>query len=249
MGMKVLVVGEVCNDITYFCDVSRISPEAPVPVADIVWKSRTDGMAGNVDSNLNAFGIDTTFLHQRLTQHIDKTRYVDMKSGQHLLRADSTHPNITPLDVSTIENINHYDAIVISDYNKGFITYHNVIQLRTLFNGPILIDSKKTDLGCFEGCIVKINELEHSRAQSVPRSTIVTLGSKGAMYDGKVYPSDEVKMFDVCGAGDTFLAGLTYKILQGDSIGPCIEFANKCAGIAVQHQGTYTLTKKDIESL
>ena len=247
--MNVLVVGEVCNDITYFCNVSRISPEAPVPVADLIWKSRTDGMAGNVDSNLRAFGIDTTFLHQRLTQHIDKTRYVDMKSGQHLLRADSTHPKITPLDVATIENINQYNAIVISDYNKGFVAYDTAIQLRTLFNGPILIDSKKTNLSCFEGCIVKINELEYSRAESVPRSTIVTLGSKGAMYDGKLYPSEEVRMFDVCGAGDTFLAGLTYKMLQGDSIGPCIEFANKCAGIAVQHQGTYTLKKKDIESL
>jgi sugar/nucleoside kinase (ribokinase family) len=56
-------------------------------------------------------------------------------------------------------------------------------------------------------------------------------------------------MFDVCGAGDTFLAGLTYKILQGEPIGPCIEYANKCAGIAVQHRGTYTLKKQDIESL
>ena len=247
--MKVLVIGELCRDETYYCDVSRISPEAPVPVADLVWKSTADGMAGNVNSNLKAFGIDTTFLHQRLTQHIHKTRYVDQKSGQHLLRADSTHPNITPLDVSDIDNINDYDAIVISDYNKGFITYHTAIQLRTLFNGPILIDSKKTDLRCFEGCIVKINELEYSRAESIPRSTIVTLGSKGAMYDGKVYPSEEVKMFDVCGAGDTFLAGLTYMMLQGEPIVPCIEFANKCAAIAVQHQGTYTLKKKDIESL
>ena len=249
MGMNVLVVGEICNDITYYCDVSRISPEAPVPVADLIWKGRAHGMAGNVNSNLNAFGIDTTFLHQRPTQHIDKIRYVEMKSGQHLLRADSTHPKITPLDVATIDNIDQYNAIVISDYNKGFVAYDTAIQLRTLFNGPILVDSKKTDLSCFEGCIVKINELEYSRAESVPKSTIVTLGSKGAMYDGKVYPSDEVKMFDVCGAGDTFLAGLTYKMLQGDSIGSCIEFANKCAGIAVQHQGTYTLTKKDIESL
>lgn len=247
--MNVLVVGEICKDVTYYCDVSRISPEAPVPVADLVWKSTTDGMAGNVNSNLKALGISTTFIHQSLRQQINKTRYVDQKSGQHLLRVDDTHPNITSLDVSTIENINDHDAIVISDYNKGFITYHNAIQLRTLFNGPILIDSKKTDLGCFEGCIVKINELEHSRAESIPRSTIVTLGSKGAMYDGKVYPSEQVKMFDVCGAGDTFLAGLTYMMLQGEPIGPCIEFANKCAGIAVQHRGTYTLKKKDIESL
>ena len=247
--MNVLVVGEVCSDITYYCEVSRISPEAPVPVADLIWKTAADGMAGNVNSNLKAFGIQTTFIHQSLLQHIDKTRYVDQKSGQHLLRVDSTHPDIVPLDVASIENIEDYDAIVISDYNKGFITYDNVAQLRTLFHGPILIDSKKTDLAHFEGCIVKINELEYNKAQSTPRSTIITLGSKGAMYDGQIYPSDKVKMFDVCGAGDTFLAGLTYMMLQREPIGPCIEFANKCAGIAVQHRGTYTLKKEDIELL
>lgn len=247
--MNVLVVGELCRDETYYCNVSRLSPEAPVPVADLVWKSIADGMAGNVNANLKAFGIDTTFFHQRLSQHINKTRYVDVKSGQHLLRADSTHPNITPFEVSCIEDITIYDAIVISDYNKGFVTYENVQQLRTLFKGPILIDSKKDDLAQFEGCIVKINELEYERAISIPRSTIVTLGSKGAMYDGTMYPSEQVKMFDVCGAGDTFLAGLTYKMLQGEPIGPCIEFANKCAGIAVQHSGTYTLKQQDIDSI
>jgi len=247
--MNVLVVGELCRDETYYCNVSRLSPEAPVPVADLVWKSMADGMAGNVNANLKAFGIDTTFAHQRLSQHINKTRYVDSKSGQHLMRADSTHPNITPFEVSSIQDVTIYDAIVISDYDKGFITYDNVQQLRTLFNGPILIDSKKDDLVQFEGCIVKINELEYEKAKSVPRSTIVTLGSKGAMYNGTTYPSDQVKMFDVCGAGDTFLAGLTYKMLQGEPIGPCIEFANKCAGIAVQHRGTYTLKKQDIDSI
>ena len=50
--MKVLLVGELCKDTTYYCDVSRMSPEAPVPVADLVWKSIADGMAGNVNSNL-----------------------------------------------------------------------------------------------------------------------------------------------------------------------------------------------------
>ena len=50
--MKVLLVGELCKDTTYYCDVSRMSPEAPVPVADLVWKSIADGMAGNVNSCL-----------------------------------------------------------------------------------------------------------------------------------------------------------------------------------------------------
>ena len=140
MGMNVLVVGEICRDVTYYCKVSRISPEAPVPVADLVWKSTAEGMAGNVNCNLVALGVNTTFVHQRLTQHIQKTRYVEQKSGQHLLRADNTHPSITPLDVSTIENIDEYDAIVISDYNKGFIEYSTCL----LYTSPSPRDRQKS---------------------------------------------------------------------------------------------------------
>lgn len=248
--MKVLLVGELCNDEYVYCDVNRVSPEAPVPVADINWINKMDGMAGNVANNLRAFGIDVLHYRNRADQGIKKVRYVDIKTGHHLLRVDTTHPNITPFDVRKVsDDLEQYDAIVISDYNKGYVTYEAVQQLRALFNGPILIDSKKDDLGQFEGCIVKINEDEYNKAKSLPRSLIVTLGSKGAMYNEQVFPSPPVEMFDVCGAGDTFLAGLTYKMLQGESIGPCIEYANKCAGIAVQHRGTYTLRKKDIESL
>jgi len=247
--MNVLVVGEVCNDITYYCEVSRISPEAPVPVADLIWKTSADGMAGNVNGNLRAFGIKTTFVHQPLQQHIDKTRYVDQKSGQHLIRVDSTHPNITPLDVPSIENIDHYDAIVVSDYNKGFVEYDTVKHLRKLYDGPIFIDSKKTDLGQFEGCIVKINESEYDSATSVPSNIIITKGSAGALYEDVMYPAVKADMFDVCGAGDTFLSGLVHKYLKGNNMGECIVFANKCAAIAVQHRGTYTLTTHDIESI
>lgn len=249
MGINVLVVGEVCNDNTYYCEVSRISPEAPVPVADLIWKSGADGMAGNVNSNLRAFGIKTVFVHQPLEKHINKTRYVDQKSGQHLIRVDDTHPNITPLDVTEIDNIDQYDAIVISDYNKGFVEYETVEHLRKLYKGPIFIDSKKKDLGRFKDCIVKVNESEYNHATSVPSNLIVTKGGAGALYEDVLYPAVKADMFDVCGAGDTFLTGLVFKYLKGSSMGECIEFANKCAAIAVQHRGTYTLTTHDIESL
>tara|TARA_R100000951_G_scaffold3267_2_gene4546 strand:+ start:18 stop:764 length:747 start_codon:yes stop_codon:yes gene_type:complete len=248
--MKVLVIGELCNDEYVYCKVDRVSPEAPVPVADIVRVNKMDGMAGNVANNLRAFDIEIDCHHNSRKQSIRKVRYVDEKTGQHLLRVDTTHPNIDPFDVTSVSSqLDQYNVIVISDYNKGFVTYKTVQQLRTLFKGPILIDSKKDDLGQFEGCIVKINEDEYNKAKSLPRSVIVTLGSKGAKYDNRVYASPSVKMFDVCGAGDTFLAGLTYKILQGEPIGPCIEYANKCAGVAVQQRGTYTLCKSDIQSL
>jgi len=253
--MKVLLIGELCRDETYYCNVSRISPEAPVPVADLIWKSSADGMAGNVNANLKAFGIEVDFVHQPLREHINKTRYVDQKSGQHLLRADSTNPNIKPCNVDDLPDLSQYDAVVVSDYNKGFVEYKTIKWLIDNYNvkgpvrGRIFIDSKKKDLGQFEGCIVKVNEQEYNDATSVPKATIVTLGGKGSMFNDKIYPAQQVDMFDVCGAGDTFLAGLVYKHLDKAFIHECIDYANKCAGIAVQHRGTYTLTKKDIESL
>jgi len=249
MNNKILLLGELCNDTTFYCEVSRISPEAPVPVADLIWRSCSDGMAGNVNNNLKAFGINTTFVHQSLQQQIDKTRYVDQKSGQHLIRVDNTHPNITPVDLSSIENIEDYNAIVISDYNKGFIQYDTVRHLRKIYSGPIFIDSKKKDLGQFDKCIVKVNESEYDNATSIPENIIVTKGGTGALYKDKLYPAVKADMFDVCGAGDTFLCGLVHKYLKGNDMGECIRFANKCAAIAVQHRGTYTLTTHDIESL
>ena len=59
----------------------------------------------------------------------------------------------------------------------------------------------------------------------------------------------EGKVFDVCGAGDTFLAALVYEFLKTKNMQTDIEFANKAAAIAVTHPGAYHLTKKDIESL
>jgi D-beta-D-heptose 7-phosphate kinase/D-beta-D-heptose 1-phosphate adenosyltransferase len=51
------------------------------------------------------------------------------------------------------------------------------------------------------------------------------------------------------GAGDTFLAALTYDYLYTKDISHAIMFANKAAAIAVQHQGTYVLNEQDVEHL
>ncbi len=56
-------------------------------------------------------------------------------------------------------------------------------------------------------------------------------------------------MFDVCGAGDTFMAALVFEYLHTKCFEKSIDFANKCARLAVQKFGTYTLTKKDIDDL
>jgi D-beta-D-heptose 7-phosphate kinase/D-beta-D-heptose 1-phosphate adenosyltransferase len=195
-----------------------------------------DGMAGNVRKNLEALGCDVQFLHGSTSK---KKRIIDQRSKQQLLRID----NDTASDPITIESeLPAYDAIVISDYNKGTVTYELVEDLRSRFKGPIFIDTKKTDLARFNGCYIKINKLEHKRATSLPddKWLIVTHGSDGAVWNGWVFPAEIVgDVTDVTGAGDTFLAAFAYEYLIQEYVQAAIKFAIRASGITVQHVGVY----------
>src|SRR5947209_526979 len=59
---RVLVVGDVMVDEWIWGSVSRISPEAPVPVVAVSDHSFTLGGAGNVANNLRALGARVTFV-------------------------------------------------------------------------------------------------------------------------------------------------------------------------------------------
>ncbi len=60
-AIKVLVVGDAILDEYLFGEVTRISPEAPVPVVLIRNEKTTLGGAGNVIKNLSAIGVKTEF--------------------------------------------------------------------------------------------------------------------------------------------------------------------------------------------
>jgi bifunctional ADP-heptose synthase (sugar kinase/adenylyltransferase) len=234
--LKILLIGDDCVDTYVYGTVDRISPEAPVPVFEPKYEIVLDGMAGNVRKNLEALGCDVKFLHGSTSK---KKRIIDQRSKQQLLRID----NDTASDPITIESeLPAYDAIVISDYNKGAVTYELVEDLRSRFKGPIFIDTKKTDLARFNGCYIKINKLEHKRATSLPddRWLIVTHGSDGAVWNGWVFPAEVVgDVTDVTGAGDTFLAAFAYEYLIQEYVQAAIKFAIRASGITVQHVGVY----------
>ncbi len=116
------------------------------------------------------------------------------------------------------------------------------------FKGPVFIDSKKTKLPK-KSCYVKINEDEYKKLDKPSKNLIVTKGGKGAEYKGKLYPGISVGVFDVCGAGDTFLSALVYFYLLYGRIEEAIPYANRAAAIAVQNFGTYVLTENDVKDL
>jgi D-beta-D-heptose 7-phosphate kinase/D-beta-D-heptose 1-phosphate adenosyltransferase len=239
---KILLIGDNCTDVYQYGTVDRISPEAPVPVFKFAHEESRPGMAGNVYNNLVALGCNVYAVYGETST---KTRLIDTRSKQQIVRIDNDVYS-DPIDVD-YNDLYLYDAIVISDYNKGSVSYELVENLRKQFTGPIFVDTKKTDVHRFEGCYVKINSLEYSRLTSFCSNLIVTEGDQGASLSGHTYPAPAVEVSDVCGAGDTFLAALTYGYLCTNSIENAIEFANRAASITVQHLGVYAPTLKDME--
>lgn len=241
--MKILLVGDNGIDQYQFGTVTRISPEAPVPVLNYTHTVTKPGMAANVQDNLLKLGCEVDFVHGVKT--CIKTRVIDSKTGQHLVRIDQDIPSrAVKIDYTDIDQ---YNAIIVSDYNKGSIEYETVEHLRKNYPGPIFVDTKKTDLARFEGCYVKINAVESAAAKTVPTELIVTLGRDGVKYKDYKFSTPQVEAFDVCGAGDTFLSALAYNYVLSQDIVTAIKFATRAASITIQHIGVYSPTLEEIE--
>ena len=240
---KVLLIGDSCTDEYIYGTCERLNPEAPVPILKYHRTEIRQGMAWNVKENLKSFGIQVYMLTN--DEKIIKTRYIDEKYNHQILRVD-TESLVKPMEYDLPKD--DFDAIVISDYDKGFITKEKLFHIVFTSRCPIFVDSKKTNLP-ETNCYIKINECESKRLRSKHNNLIITKGSGGAEFGGVNYPGKKVNVFDVVGAGDTFLSALVYFYLKYGRIEEAIPYANKAASIAVQNFGTYVLTEEDINDI
>lgn len=248
---KILLVGDSCQDIYHYGVCERLSPEAPVPILKEKSVEIKFGMAHNVKNNLASFEeLNVDFITNK--EIIKKHRFVDEKTKSHLLRVDEGESSIiSPLSLDKITN-DYYDMLIISDYNKGFLTYDICKSLTEKFKDiPIFVDTKKEDLGCFRNSIIKLNEKEYLSHKNLHKTSkiISTLGDRGAMFENIFFPTKKVDVYDVCGAGDVFLSCLAFKYLKTLDIKHSINFANKAASFSVTKFGTYVLTKKDFDEI
>ena len=99
---NVLVIGDTCTDEFIYGSAFRLAPEAPVPVFNPVYEETNKGMAGNVVANLQALGINTIFVSNN--EDVVKTRYVDDRSGQILLRVDK-NDKVNRISEQTLKGI------------------------------------------------------------------------------------------------------------------------------------------------
>jgi bifunctional ADP-heptose synthase (sugar kinase/adenylyltransferase) len=246
---KILLIGDSCKDVYHFGKSDRLSPEAPVPIFRETGVEIRDGMSANVKKNLESFGFEVEHLTNK--EEIEKHRFIEQTYNQQMFRFDRGEEKPL-LPCSSLPELKNYDAIVISDYNKGFITEKLIIELKikNKKNIPVFVDSKKTNLKIFDNFYVKVNEKEFANAKSIPENNlIVTLGAQGARWENKIYTSEEVEVFDVCGAGDVFLSSFVYGMIFYKNPVKSIMFANRCASLSVTKIGTYCLTKKEINDL
>ena len=236
------MIGDNCKDINQYGTIDRLSPEAPVPVFVPTYTETRDGMAGNVFNNLEALGCHVNYLHGETST---KTRIIDARSKQQIVRIDNDIES-TPITFETnIPNV--YDAIVVSDYNKGTVSYELIEELIAT-KIPVFVDTKKTDLERMQGAWVKINDLEYSKITSECSGLIVTHGANGAsvIHHDITCPAPNVEVADVTGAGDTFLAALVFKYLHTNDIKQAVDFAILASSVTVQHFGCYSPTIEEI---
>ena len=245
--MKILVIGDSCTDIFRYGKVERLAPEAPVPVIVPERETSTPGMAGNVVRNLEALGAEVDFITNRV--EIKKIRYVCSKYNHLLLRVDE-NDKCEPISEAIVGDIDwsEYDAVVISDYCKGFVDelYIGYISRQ---HPLVFLDTKKIlgeyahDVNCIK---INYNEWQNNLSvmvadKVIEDKVIVTRGKYGCNFRGVNYPTKEVPVKDVSGAGDTFLAGLVYEYVKTKDYEKAIAFAQYCTTIVVQKSGVSTV--------
>lgn len=251
--LKILLIGDSCTDRYHYGSCERLSPEAPVPIFKVLKTETRGGMALNVKSNLEGLGIEVDLLTNK--KEVVKARYIDNRTRQHLIRIDLGEEFKTkPISIEMLDSVDFalYDCIIISDYDKGFITAEVVKEvLARSRNRKVFVDSKKKNLSCYEECIIKINQKENGLVSKFPTNCelIVTMGENGATHQGELFPTKKVEIFDVCGAGDTFLAALAAANMLTQDMNRSIEFANCCGSVVVQKFGTYAIKQEDINDI
>ncbi len=177
---KVLVAGDVMLDRYWFGDVSRISPEAPVPVVLVKRAEERPGGAANVARNVTALGGGATLLsvvgadeaastlekllaaeRVRTSLHRDPQLSTTVKlrvigQQQQLLRIDFERvPSHEVLAAKLDEYeklVSEADAVVLSDYGKGGLTHvERMIAAARRLGKPVLVDPKGSDYARYRG--------------------------------------------------------------------------------------------------
>jgi rfaE bifunctional protein kinase chain/domain len=180
---RVLVVGDVMLDRYWFGEVSRISPEAPVPVVKVGRTEERLGGAANVARNVAALGaqpllltvvgqdeaadsllrmLESEGIRAQLQRDAGLATTIKLRvigRQQQLLRIDfETEPGHEVLAEKLAEfelRLPETDVVVLSDYGKGGLKHiERMIELARQGHKPVLVDPKGDDYSRYRGATV-----------------------------------------------------------------------------------------------
>lgn len=251
-------------------DVTRISPEAPVPVVRIVKQEARKGAADNVVANCEAMGADV----------IENTCFVSRKirivgRSQQIARADfddspSDHA-IKRMEEGFYESLENVGIVIFSDYGKGSLIHVSyMIQRAKSENKLVLIDPKGYDYSRYAGAdLIKPNtdelrnlvggwgsveqmnrKAEALRVQAGVGAILLTRAAEGmALYDSTgayFIKSLAREVYDVTGAGDTAIAAFAVAVSRGCAFPEAAWYATKAAGVVCGKFGTSVATESEV---
>jgi len=295
--MKILVLGDVILDINYFVTTNRKAPEADIQVYNVFDNNFVLGGSSNVAKNLKQFNFDVEIISIigndyngmklknlledsgiKTTLYIDKTRKTTQKNRIFYNNDLVTRYDIEDTDyinsefedkiIEYVKTQNDMDAIIFSDYGKGFLTkklceriveYSNENKILT-FVDPKTIDAIKFK-GCFcfksnllEGEVLtgkkNVNEIiEEMKQKFQCKHAILTCGENGMYvnsHNNHIYHKSKLPVVDVTGCGDVVLSVLTYCYLKTEDIIYSSKIANYVAGKCVGVIGNYTVAFSDL---
>ena len=166
------------------------------------------------------------------------------------------------------------DAIIVSDYAKGLVTqglFDEVKRLAEEREVPLFVDVKPRHKVDYAGAtVIKTNHKEACElagveehngdgmeemgvrlVQRLQSHIVITRGEKGVSIfskDGQAshVPTKAKQVFDVTGAGDTFLAAFTLAFICGATLEEAARIANHAAGIKVGKVGTASVSADEL---
>ena len=193
-GVHLVVYGDVMLDRYYHGSVSRISPEAPVPVVSVHNAEARAGGAANVALNVAALGAKValmgiigddeeaallrSLLLQKaidcqclcLPEYSTTTKLRVLVQHQQLLRLDfEKHLEISHHEIlisSYQKALSYTDAVILSDYAKGVLTKNSNLLIQQAQNKkiPVFVDPKSIDFSSYAGATVITPNLKEFQA-------------------------------------------------------------------------------------
>jgi D-beta-D-heptose 7-phosphate kinase/D-beta-D-heptose 1-phosphate adenosyltransferase len=211
--------------------------------------------------------------HSRISKlgSILKTRYISNNSQ--LLRVDreNKYNHFTSRLLFNNLKKDKSKIIIFSDYDKGTLSVMSDY-IKKNNDKIFLVDPKSTNFTKYSGSFVItpnlkeisniigynlskkifIKECQNLRKKLNIKYLIVTMGSEGVVLFSSTneytkFSTVKTEVTDITGAGDTFLATLSYYLSKKKSITICISQAVKAATLSVSKFGTSTINIKEIE--